>query len=98
MLVFSWPNSRLRKFSLELWQEMLTDFIEEKSRVPTEQWVVMGNSIGGLVTLMLTESMQEGQKVRKKNGAAAFDGCSAFCWRLSVRGTYEARAKRSLWY
>lgn len=42
---------------------MLTDFIGEKSRTPEEQWVVMGNSIGGLLTLMLTEGLQEGRKV-----------------------------------
>ncbi|CAN0392315.1 unnamed protein product, partial [Hapterophycus canaliculatus] len=47
------------EFSLELWQEMLTDFINEKSRTAQEQWVVMGNSIGGLLTLMLTEGLQE---------------------------------------
>ncbi|CAM9422958.1 unnamed protein product, partial [Ectocarpus sp. 6 AP-2014] len=52
------------EFSLELWQEMLTDFISDKSRGATEQWVVMGNSIGGLLTLMLTEGLQEARKVR----------------------------------
>lgn len=57
------------KFSLELWEEMLTDFINDKSKDKLEQWVVMGNSIGGLLTLMLTESLQEGQK------ASAVLGC-----------------------
>eukprot|EP00904_Undaria_pinnatifida_P000299 jgi/Undpi1/1026/HiC_scaffold_10.g04490.m1 len=52
------------EFSLELWQEMLTEFITEKSRDASEQWVVMGNSIGGLLTLMLTESLQGSRKVR----------------------------------
>lgn len=52
------------QYSLELWQEMLTDFIAEKSGDEKEQWVVMGNSIGGLLTLMLTEHLQEGRKVR----------------------------------
>ena len=52
------------QFSLELWQEMLTEFIIEKSKEASEQWVVMGNSIGGLLTLMLTESLQGGRKVR----------------------------------
>ncbi|CAN0401342.1 unnamed protein product, partial [Ectocarpus fasciculatus] len=52
------------EFSLELWQEMLTDFIGDKSRGVSEQWVVMGNSIGGLLTLMLTEGLQEARKVR----------------------------------
>lgn len=42
---------------------MLTEFIGEKSRNEKEQWVVMGNSIGGLLALMLTESLQEGRKV-----------------------------------
>lgn len=41
---------------------MLVDFIEAKSRDASEQWVVMGNSIGGLLTLMLTEQLQEGRK------------------------------------
>lgn len=50
------------KYSLELWQEILTDFIKEMSLDPTEQWIVMGNSLGGLLTLMLTESLQEGRK------------------------------------
>lgn len=44
---------------------MLTDFITDKSRDKQEQWVVMGNSIGGLLTLMLTESLQDGGKVRE---------------------------------
>lgn len=44
---------------------MLTDFIADKSRDEEEQWVVMGNSIGGLLTLMLTESLQAGRKVRE---------------------------------
>ncbi|CAN0021466.1 unnamed protein product [Pylaiella littoralis] len=52
------------EYSLELWQEMLTDFIAEKSGDEKEQWVVMGNSIGGLLTLMLTEHLQEERKVR----------------------------------
>lgn len=43
---------------------MLTEFITEKSKDASEQWVVMGNSIGGLLTLMLTESLQGGRKVR----------------------------------
>ncbi|CAN0362478.1 unnamed protein product [Ascophyllum nodosum] len=52
------------EYSLELWQEMLTDFIKEMSRDSSEQWIVMGNSLGGLLTLMLVESLQEGRKVR----------------------------------
>lgn len=44
---------------------MLTEFITEKSRDASEQWVVMGNSIGGLLTLMLTESLQGSRKVRR---------------------------------
>lgn len=51
------------QFSLELWQEMLTEFITQKSRDASEQWVIMGNSIGGLLTLMLTESLQGDRKV-----------------------------------
>lgn len=43
---------------------MLTDFITDKSRDKAEQWVVMGNSIGGLLALMLTERLQDGRKVR----------------------------------
>ncbi|CAN0256021.1 unnamed protein product [Ectocarpus sp. 12 AP-2014] len=58
------------EFSLELWQEMLTDFISDKSRGESEQWVVMGNSIGGLLTLMVTEGLQEARKVR---GAVLFN-------------------------
>lgn len=48
---------------------MLTDFISDKSRGASEQWVVMGNSIGGLLTLMLTEGLQEARKVRVVCGA-----------------------------
>lgn len=51
-------------YSLELWQEMLGDFIDAKSAEESEPWVVMGNSIGGLLTLMLTEKLQEGKKIR----------------------------------
>lgn len=34
-------------YSLELWEELLLDFIEAQSKGAQEQWVVMGNSIGG---------------------------------------------------
>lgn len=42
---------------------MLSEFIEAKTRSASEQWVIMGNSIGGLLTLMLTDSLQEARKV-----------------------------------
>lgn len=45
---------------------MLTDFIADKSRDKEEQWVVMGNSIGGLLALMLTESLQDAGKVSER--------------------------------
>lgn len=61
------------KFSLELWEEMLTDFINDKSTDKSQQWVVMGNSIGGLLTLMLTESLQEGHKVSAVLGCDLLD-------------------------
>lgn len=54
--------SRTRQYSLELWQEILGDFIDAKSREASEPWVIMGNSLGGLLTLMLTEQLQEGKK------------------------------------
>jgi hypothetical protein len=34
-------------YSLELWEELLLDFIQAQSRTPSERWVIMGNSIGG---------------------------------------------------
>lgn len=93
------------QYSLELWQEMLTDFIGEKSRSPQEQWIVMGNSIGGLLTLMLTEGLQGEQKVaacssgtkRVTNGKRmpCPTGRQPFCASISprVRCTNE-RARR----
>jgi alpha-beta hydrolase superfamily lysophospholipase len=44
-------------YSLELWLELLLDFIKDQSQ-PKDSWVVMGNSIGGLLTLMVTEALQ----------------------------------------
>ncbi|CAM9680741.1 unnamed protein product [Discosporangium mesarthrocarpum] len=52
------------EYSLELWQEMLLSFVDDMSHTPGEQWVFMGNSIGGLLTLMLTEALQKEERVR----------------------------------
>lgn len=73
------------KFSLELWQEMLTDFIHDKSRDPAERWVVMGNSIGGLLTLMLTESLQEKRKARGRDIERFAIFCALFGTRCYMR-------------
>lgn len=54
------------KYELELWRELVCDFIKAKSKTPSEQWIVMGNSIGGLLTLMVTEQLQDEGKVGKR--------------------------------
>mmetsp|Transcript_37381 Transcript_37381/g.48087 ORF Transcript_37381/g.48087 Transcript_37381/m.48087 type:complete len:379 (+) Transcript_37381:61-1197(+) len=49
----------VEEFSMELWQEVVVDFIKEFSKNPEEQWVVCGNSIGGLLSIMVTSTLQE---------------------------------------
>lgn len=35
------------EYCMELWEELMLDFIQKMSRSEGERWVVMGNSIGG---------------------------------------------------
>ncbi|MGF1537230.1 MAG: alpha/beta fold hydrolase [Elainellaceae cyanobacterium] len=50
MLGFGASDKPNEPYSLELWEAMLVDFWQEKIQAPT---VFIGNSIGGLLTLML---------------------------------------------
>lgn len=45
-------------FCMELWQDIVIDFIKAMSSSPEEQWVVCGNSIGGLLSIMVTSTLQ----------------------------------------
>lgn len=73
---------------------MLTDFIGEKSRDEREQWVVMGNSIGGLLALMLTEDLQEGRKVCVYGGGGGGGGDGDGDEELSVIAAQRRTAER----
>ena len=45
-------------YSVELWKDLVVDFIEEKSQNPNEKWILCGNSLGGLITLYVTSLLQ----------------------------------------
>jgi alpha-beta hydrolase superfamily lysophospholipase len=62
-------------YSLELWLELLLDFIKDQSQ-PKDSWVVMGNSIGGLLTLMVTEALQGTGTIK---GSVLFNSAGMLC-------------------
>lgn len=45
------------EYELELWRDQLVDFMQEVD--PEAEWVVGGNSIGGLLSLMVTQARPE---------------------------------------
>uniref|UniRef100_A0A0G4HA88 AB hydrolase-1 domain-containing protein n=1 Tax=Chromera velia CCMP2878 TaxID=1169474 RepID=A0A0G4HA88_9ALVE len=48
------------KICLELWRDQIRDFIETMSKThkdPEKRWVIAGNSIGGLLTLMTADAL-----------------------------------------
>ncbi|CAM9205920.1 unnamed protein product [Choristocarpus tenellus] len=52
------------EYSLELWLELLLCFVDDMSANKGDKWIFMGNSIGGLLTLMITEALQRDERVR----------------------------------
>jgi pimeloyl-ACP methyl ester carboxylesterase len=55
LLGFGASDKAARDYSLELWQELIQDFWQEKIQQPT---IFIGNSIGALLSLMLASNLQ----------------------------------------
>jgi alpha-beta hydrolase superfamily lysophospholipase len=68
-------HTKQETYSLELWLELLLDFIKDQSQ-PKDSWVVMGNSIGGLLTLMVTEALQGTGTIK---GSVLFNSAGMSC-------------------
>lgn len=52
------PKS-IEEFNLDLWASLCVDFINAFSEKPLTKWAVMGNSIGGLLSLLITVNAPE---------------------------------------
>eukprot|EP00953_Heterococcus_sp_UTEX-ZZ885_P001338 1235-Heterococcus_DN1.PRE.2 len=84
-------------YSLELWLELLLDFIKDQSQ-PKDSWVVMGNSIGGLLTLMVTEALQGTGTIK---GSVLFNSadCGSSCTlALVTQSIYQRSTATKCWF
>ncbi|CEL92275.1 unnamed protein product [Vitrella brassicaformis CCMP3155] len=59
LLGFGASDKPSLSYTLELFSELLVDFIRDKSRFPGEKWVVGGNSIGGLISMMTAQTLKD---------------------------------------